>query len=126
MEKYPILFKIRQRLGELNKTMAWLAGEINMSVRWIEKITAIETIYLGNLMELSRALEFDFIADYYKWIGKGIEAPLPVLNEPHVVYKKGSSDKITLALTMRGGINDASKMLQAIQKEGQKLGYVID
>lgn len=127
MEKYPFLSLIKSKLRERGESNnRWLASEVGKSARWVDIIEDIEDITLGDIIRISKALEFDFLADYYKWLGKYGLPVMQLVGEPAVVYEKPGKGEIKMQITIVGNPKNATKILQTIQAEGVKQGYKID
>ncbi|WP_345212048.1 hypothetical protein [Mucilaginibacter gynuensis] len=114
-------------MANKGKPVPWLLTEIGQSQRWLDGITEIENLKLGVIFKISKALEFDFLVDYYKWLDINDVPVRQVLAEPESVYKKEvRKEDITFTLTVRGDVRNASKVMATLKAESEKQGYVID
>jgi len=126
MSEYPFIQKVREKLEEKNKSIGWLLGEINKGTSWFYTIKSISDLHLKTINEFSKLLDFDFVVDFYKWKGEGIEQA-DGLNEP--VGKYAKQPMITVQITIQGTstefTNNFGNVLKVIQKEGEKAGFRI-
>ncbi|MES2810044.1 MAG: hypothetical protein V4619_15540 [Bacteroidota bacterium] len=125
MTDYPLLGRVKERLKIKGENTGWLIGQIGRSPRWLDLITDIKKVQVGDILNLSKALEFDFMGDYYEWIGREVPV-LSLLREPEIKYDKPKGEEITLSLTVRGDVRKASQVLENIKAIAAKDGYKVD
>jgi hypothetical protein len=127
--EYPFKERIKKITDERDKTLVWLAGEINKTDRWIHGIKSINDLTLATITSISSALDFDFLDDYNKWLLDRNEPPLLLFAEPQAPYKK-KEKRISVTLTVSGEHSAVGlhfgKVLDAIKKEGDIYGFDID
>ncbi len=105
--------------------MPQLAAAIGKSPSWIYEIQkkGIHLIMFGDLLGLSRVLEFDFVLDYYRSTGLISSAEMHLLREPEANYDR--ANKISIQVTVEGDVKNIGKVLQTLSTEGSKQGYKV-
>lgn len=125
MSDYPFLKKIREKLSGKDETLGWLTAQIDRSERFVTGITAIDKVNVGDVINISRALDFDFMADYFTWLGRDIPK-LTIVSEPDEPYFKESKEDISITIKIRGKAENAGKVLSAIKEVSKKEGFKVE
>lgn len=123
---YPFKDLIRQNIGNLS--IDSLASAVGKSRQWVYDRT-IENTDLADTLKISEVLNFNFLADYNRWLLDNEMQPIyPItFNEPSAPYVL--EKKIATHLKITAGISKYEKfkeMLEAIEKAGDKFGFYIE
>jgi len=126
MQDYPVLKIIQEKVKGLNKSIPWLMGEINRSESWFWKIKSIADIQLGVLVDISKAIDFDLVIDFYQWQKGSVDERF--LIEPALDYK--SAKKLSLQITVTGKqdelLANIAGIINNMQKDAEKHGLNIE
>lgn len=128
--RYPFLERIKEILDAKEKTLKWLAAEIDKSDRWFYNISDFSKLQFSDIEKISSVLEKNFLADFNNW-RHDHEPSAYLLNEPGEVYKKEKPAKrVTIQLSLKASPTDIqsglSDMIDLIRKEGEKRGFEIE
>jgi hypothetical protein len=124
MDEYPIFERIKQRFTD-EITMKGLLAELDKSDRWFYKIKSIGDLQFRVLQDISKYMKYDYLADYFKYIGQ--EAPvITMLKEPKQVYNKPDDEEISITVTVKGDIKKAGTLLASLKAETEKKGFKMD
>ncbi|MDB4919819.1 hypothetical protein [Mucilaginibacter sp.] len=127
-KEYPFKEKIEQKSKELGRTRVWLCAEIGKSESWYFQMESILELQFKVVMQISKALEFDFIVDYYKFLERNALPVSNSVNDPHVPYpNKENSMKvqITISGTDKSFSKGFGKIIETLRSEGNKNGFEI-
>ncbi|SEM65559.1 hypothetical protein SAMN05192574_101353 [Mucilaginibacter gossypiicola] len=121
MEEYPFKALLKEKFELTGEKLAWFLDEADVSQGWFYNPSAFIDTKLKTIMKVSEVLKFDFLSDYFRYIGK--EAPtMHVLREPAGTY---GNEEITVQVSLKGDIRKLSKMLDKIKTETDKEGVKI-
>ena len=129
MSEYPFLDRIRIALNEKNKKLTWLSSEIEKSERWFYNITDFQKLEIGVVDKISTLLDKNFMQDYNAWRLQHEQPAMHILGEPgmnHQVEVKRTHIQLRLSAPANVAEENMSKMLMAIRREGEKLGFDIE
>jgi hypothetical protein len=128
MEDYPFKERVKQKYEAMGKKLPWLLAEIDKSLSWFEKINSISSIQLGVIEQISKALDFDIIIDYYNWCQVNKGGPALQLSEPGHDYR--TKKKFTLQFKVTGDretlTEHLDKMLATMEREANKNGLTFE
>lgn len=127
-EKYPVMKIVRERLADIGKDLNWLGLQTGRTTRWYHGNPEIEKIEYQVLVKMSKALNFDFIADHRKYLGEASSVLVGSFQEQNADYQK-QEKKIHLQMSIAGTVftiqQNYPKLLQLLQDEAEKMGFEI-
>ena len=124
---YVIGEAIRNKILEKGMTFVAFADKFGLSDRNLQYVFKKEDLPISQILRASELLEYDFLTDYVKakkpkYLGKNI------LSENDEKSSVGKQKKISINLTISGGINSYDnfpKFLKIIKEEANGLGFEI-
>lgn len=127
MKEYPFKALLKEKADESGKSIVALAKEIDKTDRWVHSIKSINDLTLDMILKVSRACQFDFLADYNKWVIDQGQPPFLKLEEPLVNYEKQKNLSVSISLrgTVQAFNNGFGDLLEVVKKEGEKNGFEV-
>jgi len=123
MQEYPFTDRVKEQLLLKKRSINWLLGEIDKSNSWFFHIKSMFDLQMKTILEISKIVEFDFIRDYYEWMGNGNL----MVSEPSTGYIK--EPEMSIQLTIKGAsatfTKNLGKLLDVIVEEGAKAGLKV-
>jgi hypothetical protein len=124
--EYPFKKKIEQKFKELGRSRVWLCSEIGKSESWYFQMESILELQFKVVMQISKALDFDFIVDYYKFLQRNELPPAMLAHEPNARYANPRESNIKVQITISGSDQSFStgfgKIIETLRTEGDKNG----
>lgn len=112
-----------------NKTITWLASELEKTPRTLYNVTDFSKLALSDIEKISRLLEINFIEDYNRWLIDNLQQPLSLFHEPEEPYQT-KVNRVTVNLKISApeqvAEDNLSKMIYEIRQVGEKLGFKLD
>lgn len=127
-EKYPVMTIVKAKLKEMKKDLTWLEHQTGRSSRWYVGNPEIDRIEYQVLVKMSKALNFDFIADHRRFLGEAGVSDVNFLHEDSKQYEPAEKVihiQMNIAATVSVLQKNYPKFLQVIKDEGQKMGIAI-
>jgi hypothetical protein len=127
--EYPIAYKIKERLHELEKTAIWLAAEMDMSQRWVQGIKSLEKLSLDEILLLSKILEINFLQDYKDWMLINANTQINIASDVQHPYVTKKAKPFTITLTVEGPENrietNFGKFFKSVKQAAEDNGFEV-
>jgi len=122
MENYDFKELLKEKMEQTGDKLASILEQIDKSQSWFYDPPVFGKIPIDVILKISEVLNFDFLSDYLKHIGKDVPL-MQVLREPVVNYRK--EEEITVQVSIKGDIKKLGKVLEKIKADTDREGVKI-